>query len=837
MRGMIRGAYRSMQVMRPDKTNVWPTDWRAFLTKMAWGLAVLLLASGLVTWIAANWPGWGPLAKLSLAQGAIAVSALLALLMRRRHGSWDSDLGVSAALTGLAAVGCGGLFALIGQVYQTGADPWQLFALWAALILPWVLTVRSVFLSVLWLVVLNAAVYLWTDTQIIHWWRGGLLTWPIWLGLGINALLLLAAETVWRPRRDPWRLLARCASVAVAGFIALLALEQGRWTALALYLAMYGIYRLRRSDLFMSALALLGAYGAVSALVLDHLIDGSFLLALIVLIALGAGLLRVLQRHLQQWKREHAQPDSMSGEAAADVEGDEHYPWYLRLVKLVLYIVLPLLVLLYLVLSLDMTIAAMGIVGAVMALVSPLLYLRAATLARRDLVGGWVLCAVLLLSAPVLDGYYPWPVEISALLGVIVAGLLYRQARGQFVLRFLVASWALLGLQYLLIDRSLERMQDTADWLLGLPGLCFFLLALWLGHRSFRRGERRAFWMPLFWALLLLAQWRSVAWEAMRWGLDMSLDRVSINAVDVVASLVPVLLLGLYWRSWRDQPRVGMVAFAGLAALCAAWLPYPPVAMALSWILAAYAWRHLSLLAVGVVLGLFSLWRLYYWLDISLLDKAWLLLATGAGCAVLAWLGRERHTHGQARAPASAPRGVLAGVAIGLVLVLGIANAVIAQKERILADGRAVVLELAPVDPRSLMQGDYMALNFAVSQQVSALIGELPPEQEQAVLQVGRVQASLQLDSRAVAQLHGVRVELDGEPRWLGVGGQVQPQEAVLLALKRRQSGWTPGTDAWFFAEGAGERFEKARYGEFAVSDSGQALLRRMLDDQLQPIQ
>src|SRR5690606_5755084 len=298
---MIRGANRSMQVMRPDKTNVWPSDWRVFLTKMAWGLAVLLLASGLITWIAANWPGWGPTARLALAQGALALSALLALLMRRRQGGWSHDLGVPAALTGLAAVVCGGLFALIGQVYQTGADPWQLFALWAALILPWVLTVRSVFLSVLWLVVLNAALYLWIDTQVTYW-AGGAETWPIWLGLGLNALLLLAAETVWRPRHDPWRLLARSAAVAVAGFIALLAIEQGLWPALGLYLALYGLYRLWRSDLFMSAVALLGAYGVVFALVLDYLVDSSFLLALAVLIALGLGLLRVLQLHLAHWR-------------------------------------------------------------------------------------------------------------------------------------------------------------------------------------------------------------------------------------------------------------------------------------------------------------------------------------------------------------------------------------------------------------------------------------------------------------------------------------------------------------------------------------------------------
>ena len=32
--------------------------------------------------------------------------------------------------------------------------------------------------------------------------------------------------------------------------------------------------------------------------------------------------------------------------------------------------------------------------------------------------------------------------------------------------------------------------------------------------------------------------------------------------------------------------------------------------------------------------------------------------------------------------------------------------------ERYIADGQPVFVELAPVDPRSLMQGDYMQLNF-----------------------------------------------------------------------------------------------------------------------------
>ena len=39
-------------------------------------------------------------------------------------------------------------------------------------------------------------------------------------------------------------------------------------------------------------------------------------------------------------------------------------------------------------------------------------------------------------------------------------------------------------------------------------------------------------------------------------------------------------------------------------------------------------------------------------------------------------------------------------------------------KEEILKNGKLVLLKLAPVDPRSLMQGDYMILNYEINQNV-----------------------------------------------------------------------------------------------------------------------
>lgn len=856
MREMIRGAYPSMQVMRPDKTNVWPTDWRVFLTKLAWGLAVLLLASGLVTWIAANWENWGHVAKFALAQGAVLVSAGLALLFRRRSGGWGHDLGVPAALTGLAAVATGGLLALIGQTYQTGADPWQLFALWTVLIIPWVFTVRSVFLSVLWLVLINTALYLWIDVARLGWFGRSYTTQTL-LALAVNALLLLAAETIWRARHDPWRIVPRVAAIAVGFFIGAQVMEGNFLLGLVLFLVLYGIYHYRRPDLLIMSLASFGAYGSLSMLIIEYAAD-AFLLIVVVIVGLGLGLLRFLQQQVVQWRRTHgreaaatqasvntamaASPAASTADNLANAQAsvqadaqdsDEHHPWYLRVIKLFLYLLLPLIILLYLAVSLDLSLEALGVLGGIMALVSPLLFAKAHTVSSRDLVGGWVACAVLLLSVPVVDMRYPWPHEVSAMIAVVISTLLYRLAKGQFVLRMLLVIWALAAIEFLMIERLFDRWTMMPYWVLEMPAAFMFFAALLLGH-LYLRGERKPhFWLPLFWSLLLASQIHLVSAGTLFYSMPFwDESRPYLTVAGFLLAMAPLAILAFYWRGWRGQPLVYGIALLGMAALCAVWTPYPPVALALSWILVAYAWRYLSLLAVAVAMGLFCLWRLYYILNISLLDKAELLLATGVGCLVFAYLGQlSRKKTGAVAAPQQAPKGMVASVLLGTVLVLGVANVAIVQKERILSDGQTVLLELAPVDPRSLMQGDYMSLNFALSQNLSALSWGLPKDVLAKMDAQQWVVVAVQLDANKVAQLKGVYLEQDGQERlWTEEGPVAEPSDVMRLRMRRHRSNWTPGTDAWFFAEGSADRFDAARYGEFAVVEGGQSLLRAMLD-------
>jgi len=147
---------------------------------------------------------------------------------------------------------------------------------------------------------------------------------------------------------------------------------------------------------------------------------------------------------------------------------------------------------------------------------------------------------------------------------------------------------------------------------------------------------------------------------------------------------------------------------------------------------------------------------------------------------------------------------VRALLAIAVVLVLGAVNWSIVAKERIKTQGERIFLALAPVDPRSLMQGDYMALRFELANNIST-------ESEGS--------APLFVDERGIATLNR------------------SPDTARLRIRYRVRNGhvWL-GTNAYFFEEGTAGRYAGARYGEFRVDrHTGEAVLVALADENLQP--
>lgn len=117
-------------------------------------LGAILAGLGVIFWIAANWSILGRAGKFALLEVLIVVSCLGAI--------WRPQARVPLGLVAFLTVG--GLFALIGQTYQSGADPWQLFALWAVLTLPMALSVRHDAVWIAWIAVCMTAIGLWVAT-------------------------------------------------------------------------------------------------------------------------------------------------------------------------------------------------------------------------------------------------------------------------------------------------------------------------------------------------------------------------------------------------------------------------------------------------------------------------------------------------------------------------------------------------------------------------------------------------------------------------------------------------------------------------------------------------
>jgi len=163
----------------------------ALSQRLPLGIAVLAAALGglgLIFWIAANWDTLGRAGRFALLQGCVAAMCAGAL--------WRPALRAPLGLLALLAIG--GLFAFFGQTYQTGADPWQLFSLWAALALPLCLGVRSDVLWAPFALVAMSAVSLWIVAHTGHRWRTDPQDLPAHLvGWSMALALVVALHPAW----------------------------------------------------------------------------------------------------------------------------------------------------------------------------------------------------------------------------------------------------------------------------------------------------------------------------------------------------------------------------------------------------------------------------------------------------------------------------------------------------------------------------------------------------------------------------------------------------------------------------------------------------------------
>ncbi len=154
-------------------------------------------------------------------------------------------------------------------------------------------------------------------------------------------------------------------------------------------------------------------------------------------------------------------------------------------------------------------------------------------------------------------------------------------------------------------------------------------------------------------------------------------------------------------------------------------------------------------------------------------------------------------------------------IILGFVILV-LLNYSIYEKEQIKNYGQTLMLELAPVDPRSLMQGDYMLLRYAIE-------SGIPSEKMIAAKKRGYM--VILPDENNVAKF--VRFYDDTEK--LNTG-------EMLLRFHKRYNNIEIEPRSFLFQEGHAKYYEGARYGIFKFDDSGSHLLVGLADDSGQPI-
>jgi uncharacterized membrane-anchored protein len=433
-----------------------------------------------------------------------------------------------------------------------------------------------------------------------------------------------------------------------------------------------------------------------------------------------------------------------------------------------------------------------------------------------------------------------WAMALGAH-GLVAGAIIESNPQSDGVLAFI---WTALNLATMLLIRvpsfqlvSAVAAVGFATWWafeLGLP-----IYPLWVGVPV--AALATAAWIrEVPWAARLGRTWAALAYGLPIGALipltmigledrEFELSHASVGgpiASGVILALIGVVL----WQAKREQGHaidrrayaVGVIAvLIGIATR-----HVPGLSLALLWLLVAHLRKSAGLQTLASIqLGCF-LFFFYYQLETTLLLKSLWVISTGALLLLGAWLAHPRdHERGVAGGPAKTRRSRwLPAIALSL-LTSGLVIAASLHKQYVLAHGQTVLLPLAPVDPRSLIQGDYMVLRYELETEINPLDNWVEPFALPDQPRHGRL--VIVIDDDRVGHFSHFD---DGSPL---------PEDELRLEYRLRDNqgdSLRVGAESFMFEEGTAHVYADARYGELVVADDGEAVLVGLRDEHKQPL-
>lgn len=847
-----------------NTSSLFNLSWPRYLNLLFLLLSAGFLTSGIVTLIAANLDYFSDLAKIYGLQAVLLLSIALGfyffLRESRKLGKEKLKL-LSATFFFITSVLIGAVFALVGQTYQTGANAWELFAIWSVCQLPLLLLLPNVASALLLVATTNIALFLFNNNNYEN---------DVALSaVSLNFIFLLLSELfIHRLHDGNWRLLPKFLvflTLVNLFFVRILTDFLGNDVDSSVYffilflqvalpslacICFYKQYRIDFMNLITATVSLITAFGFF---LFSNVNSADFAVLsglLLFIITIGAIML------LHGWYKRHY-PERKSISWALSIL--LIFAIFIGIVTGLIWIFLALNVsdprMSLLVLSVIVLFIALGMhfgnpdAESHISIIIGIFFLMG-----YCLLGGYFL-------SDVFDRYDSGTLTITTpLLFTVVVGIFYF-LRKEIWLRTLtimivLVMWHIYFSDFYFIGLDYANQVEyhyVPFYIVTMLGC----VVAFLTQKVYGENEKiSAQISPFAWAFLLFSICASLQnagyilvgfsqmadelpkvmsfvelFDVVTAGVFTHADFVLGWIIPFLVGLTPLVIFLVIRRFFvLDRAETTLISLA-FALFIIGFISQPSILFLVTLLLLAYLMNSRMLFFIAVFFLTMNLGIYYYSLIIPLLYKALLLLlfALIFSCVAI-YLLRKYKPQTQSAVGFANVSKVKPLVALAVVLLILIPlNYKVQQFEDVLATGKPVVLKIAPVDPRSLMQGDYMALSYAILNDIRANLNEsedgviLAKEKKHP----NKVYALIHQDEQGVATLCRVEDSLPNDFK----------DCVANVYLPVNNFKWLPElpSQEYFFAEGKGQHYAQAEYAEYRFKD-GILLLARLLDKDLKAL-
>lgn len=848
-----------------NTSSLFNLSWPRYLNLLFLLLSSGFLTSGIVTLIAANLDYFSDLAKIYGLQAVLLLSIALGFYFFLRE-SRKLEKGklklLSVTFFFITSVLIGAVFALVGQSYQTGANAWELFAIWSVCQLPLLLLLPNVASALLLVATTNIALFLFNNSNYEN---------DVALSaVGLNLIFLLLSELfIHRLHDGNWRLLPKILvflvlvnlffvkiltdffpeEVSFDVYYFILFLQVSLPSLVFIYF--YKQYRVDFMNLITATVGLITAFGIF---LFSHVNSADFAVLsglLLFIITIGA----IMQLH-GWYKRHYPQRKSISWALSILLI----FAIFIGIVTGLIWIFLALNIsdprMSLLVLSVIVLFIALGMhfgnpdAESHMSIIIGIFFLMG-----YCLLGGYFLSGI-------FDGYDNDVLKITTpLLFTIVVGIFYF-LRKEIWLRTLtiitvLVMWHIYFSDFHLIGLDYANQVEYHYAPFYIVTMLGCVVAFLIQKIYLENEKLSAQIVPFAWAFLLFSIGASLLnsiyilfrfsqmadelpkvmtfaelFDVVTAGVFTQADFVPGWIIPFLVGLTPLIVFLAIRRFFvLDKAETILIGLV-FALFIIGFISQPLILFLVALLLLAYLMDSRMLFFIAVFFLTVNLGLYYYSLTIPLLYKALLLLLFAfifSGVAIYLLRKYKPQTQSAVSFANVSKVKPLAALAVVLLILIPL-NYKVQQFEDVLATGKPVVLKIAPVDPRSLMQGDYMALSYSILNDIRANLNE----SEDGVFTIetekkrpSKVYALIHQDEQGVATLCRVEDSLPNDFK----------DCAADVYLPVNNFKWLPElpSQEYFFAEGKGQHYAQAEYAEYRFKN-GILLLARLLDKDLKAL-